>query len=202
MTIEKPNLESVIIKLEGWCSLQKANRIFDLIIESDSQFTVELGAFGGKSLIPMALAHKEKGSGFCLGIDAWKADAAISSENAEANNEYWRRMDFQQIYRGCQKAIFENEVQDYCDTLRSRTDYASFIFADNTIDILHEDSSHNASTILIELKHWISKLKVGGYWIADDTNWVEAKEGYSHLPEYDLELKEDYETWQIWRKFK
>jgi len=175
MTLEKPNLSLVINKLEGWCTESKANRIFDLIIETNSQFTVELGAFGGKSLIPMALAHKEKGSGFILGIDAWKADAAISAENAEANNEYWKRMDFKQIYRGCQKAIFENEVEDYCDTLRSRTDYASFIFADNTIDVLHEDSSHNTETIITELKHWIPKVKIGGYWIADDVLWVEAK---------------------------
>jgi len=202
MIAEKINLAPIINQMEGWCTAEKAERIYQLIIDTNSQFTVELGTWGGRSLIPMALAHKEKNSGFALGIDAWKVDACLSPENSEANDEWYKSVDFKYIYDCCQKEIFKNRVQDFCDTFRSRTDYASFIFANNTIDVLHEDSSHNESTIIAELNHWIPKVKIGGYWIADDTHWKEVKTAYSKLPDYGLELVEDYETWQIHRKVR
>lgn len=202
MTIEKPNLEIVISKLEGWCTPEKANRLFDLVIDSNSNITCEIGTFGGKSLIPMGLAHKAKGSGFCFGIDTWHKDACIEGSNSEANNEWWSKLDFQKIYNGVAEAIDYYMLNDYCGTLRLKSQTVALMTADNVFDIIHQDSNHSSEVILQELELWIPKLKLNGYWVADDTNWVEAKEGYSHLSEYGLELVENYDTWQIWKKIR
>ena len=82
-------LKSLVKSLPGWCTPEKAQRLFDLVIESNSQITCELGVFGGRSFIPLALAHKQKGTGFALGIDAWKKEASLEGTNSLENNEYW-----------------------------------------------------------------------------------------------------------------
>lgn len=196
------SVKNIVESLAGWCTAEKAGIISDLVKTSDSQLTVELGVFGGRSLIPMALAHKQKGTGFCIGIDSWKKDTSLHGTNDPANDEYWSNVDFPSVYRSVQQAIELHSLQDYCDTLRISSQAAAKLFNDSVIDILHQDSAHNVETITEELELWIPKLKVGGYWIADDTDWKEAKGGYNKLPEYGLELIEDHEKWQIWRKVK
>lgn len=202
MIAEKINLNPIINSLQGWCTEIKAQRLYDLIIESDSKITIELGAYGGRSLIPMALAHKEKGSGFCIGVDAWHKNACLGGNNSPANDEWWSKVNFEQIHNELTRTIDKYELNDYCGTLRLRSQTVGLMTADNIIDVLHQDSAHNIQTIIAELDLWIPKLKMGGYWVADDTDWVEAKEGYAKLPEYGMELIEDYTSWQIWKKVK
>ena len=72
----------------------------------------------------------------------------------------------------------------------------------NTIDIIHQDSAHNFETITAEFEAWSKKLKVGGYWIIDDCDWVEAKEAYAQIEGYGMELFEDHEKWAIYKKVK
>ncbi len=196
------SLVNVIESLPGWCTAIKAARLFSLVKESNSQLTIELGVFGGRSLIPMALAHKEKGSGFVIGVDAWKASVATEGTNDPANDEFWRNLNHTDIYRSCQEGIYKYGVEDYCDTLRLKSHSVALLLADNICDIIHQDSNHNVETITDELKMWVPKLKVGGYWIADDTDWKEAVQGYAQMPEYGLELVEDFHSWQIWKKVK
>jgi len=76
------------------------------------------------------------------------------------------------------------------------------IVADNVLDIIHQDSNHSSEVIIQELDLWVPKLKKFGYWVVDDCHWGESKEGYSKLPEYGLEMVEDFTQWQIWRKIK
>lgn len=203
MIAERVNIASVIAPLWGWCTVSKAERLFNLVIESDSKLTVELGVFGARSLTPLALAHKEKGSGVCIGIDAWKAEVATEGTNSPANDEYWRNVDYKSVYNSCVRAIQSNQLDEICYLLKLKSQtVGKILFADNSIDILHQDSGHNVETISEELELFIPKLKLGGYWVADDVQWVEAKDGYAKLPEYGLELFEDYVEWAIWKKIK
>lgn len=202
MIAEKTNLAPIINQLEGWCTLEKAQRLYDLVIESDSQITCELGVFGGKSLIPMGLAHRDKGSGFVFGIDTWHKKASLQGTNSELNNEWWSKIDFEYIYNTVAKAIDYHELNDYCGTIRLNSQTVGLMTADNILDIIHQDSNHSSEAIIAELNLWIPKLKVGGYWIADDTDWTESKEGYSRLSDFGLYMVEDFTKWQIWKKIK
>lgn len=193
-------IESIIEPLQGWCTKEKAERLFQLIKETDSQLTVELGVFGGKSLIPMGVAHREKGSGVVIGIDAWKAAVSIQGTNSPLNDEYWKTVDYSLVWKSCNDAIIVNQIFDYCTTLKIASQQAFALFDKNSIDVLHQDSGHNIETITDELKLWSPLIKKGGLWIIDDCNWVEAVEGYAKLPEYGFELMEDYTTWQVWKK--
>lgn len=199
--MEAINFEAIVKPMEGWCTPQKAKRLYELVLETDSQLSVELGVFGGRSLVPMGIAHKAKGSGFVIGIDAWNNKVCIEGNNDPANNEWWMKLDMRAIYNSCRYYMDLHQLDEYCETLRMRSNVA-VLFQNNTIDILHQDSNHNAETILTELKLWIPKVKVGGYWVVDDTDWKEAKEGYDHLNEFGLVLVEDHVKWQIWKKVK
>ena len=193
-------LDKIVESLPGWCTPKKAQRLFDLVIETNSQITCELGVFGGRSFIPMALAHKKKASGFALGIDAWRKEASLEGTNSPENNEYWSKINYTETYRRCIHDIQFNEVDDFCSLIRMRSQDAGYLIADNVIDILHQDSAHNVETIIVELNLWIPKVKIGGYWVADDLLWEEAKEGYAKLPEFGLEMTEDHREWGIFKK--
>jgi len=195
-------MREIVESLHGWCDEKKAQILFDLVKQSDSKVTIELGVFGGRSLIPMALAHKQKGTGFIIGFDAWKPEVATEGTNAPENDEFWRKLNHKEIYDSCQEGIFKYGVEDYCNTVRMKSRDAAVLIADNIVDVLHQDSNHNIETITEELSLWMPKLKLNGYWIADDTNWKEAVEGYAKLPDYGLELIKDFTSWQIWKKVK
>src|SRR5271155_2865720 len=45
-------------QLEGWCSDLKATTLVDLVLKVRPQVIVEIGVWGGKSLVPMACALK------------------------------------------------------------------------------------------------------------------------------------------------
>lgn len=189
-------------KMEGWCNEQKAQRIFELVQETDSKITVELGVFGARSLVALGLGHKEKNSGFVIGIDPWNNKACLDGGNDPANDAWWLSLDMKAIYDSAQHHIEKNELKGFCDTLRFRACDVAVLFPDASIDILHQDGNHNYQSITNELKAWTPKLKIGALWISDDTDWPEAQDGYSLLPEYGFEKIEDYTKWQVWKKVK
>ena len=117
----------IVASLPGWCTPEKAQRLFDLVIESNAQFTCELGVFGGRSFIPLALAHKQKGTGFALGIDAWKKEVSLEGTNSLENNEYWSKIDYTEIYRTCIHDIQIHEVDDFCSLIRMRSQDAGHL---------------------------------------------------------------------------
>lgn len=191
---------SHILPLSGWCTEEKMQRLYDLVTESDSMITVELGVFGGRSLFPMAIAHKDKDSGKAFGFDPYVKEACVEGTNDPKNDEWWQSVDLEGIYKDANDFIVTNHLENYCALIRERSDEAYKHFQDDTIDILHQDSNHNTETITKELELWIPKIKVGGYWINDDCDWKESQTGYAKLPDYGLELVEDFIKWQIWKK--
>ena len=58
--------------IRGWCTLEKAIKMTEYI-KDDFKLCVELGVFGGKSLLPISLKCKGK----VIGIDAWEKEASL-----------------------------------------------------------------------------------------------------------------------------
>ena len=82
--IDRPRAEVVtqrayacMRQLEGWCSEQKASILVELVLKTRPEKIVEIGVFGGKSLVPMACALKENGSGKIYGIDPWSSAESV-----------------------------------------------------------------------------------------------------------------------------
>lgn len=191
--------------LNGWCTAEKMNRLFELVIDRkdvEPLIVVELGVFAGRSLFPMALAGQKLGKGIFYGYDSWDNKVAFEGEEiSKENSDWWNKVNMPYIHDCFLKSIEFLQLDNIrWDKIKSQE--AAKGFADNSISILHQDSNHNTSTIISELQAWLPKIKIGGYWVVDDTNWESTKEGYAKLPEYGFELVQQYDSWAIYVKVK
>ncbi len=184
--------------IDGWCTIEKAEKLFELVSESDSMLTLEIGVFGGKSLIPMAYAHKLKGTGVILGIDSWSAKASLEGTNDAANNDWWAKIDYPSMYQKCINAIDSNGL-DQCGVMRINSSQAVGLFADNSIDVLHQDSNHSEEITTKEVELYMPKLKKGGYWVSDDTDWATVKKSVEMILSYCKEVY-DGGTFKVFQK--
>lgn len=196
-----------INSLEGWCSIHKAQQLFRIAIESDSQISIELGVFGGRSLIPIALAHKAKSSGFVLGIDAWNKEASTEGSGAfkegvtaQQNDEWWSKVNYPAIHAGCIAAIDKYALNDYCGTVRMRTLSVGTLLKDNSIDLLHQDSNHSEEISCAEVELYFSKMKEGSYWVSDDTDWTTTQKSQELLMDKGFTLIGDYGSYKVFQK--
>ena len=83
--------------IDGWCSPKKAAWLARLIVSRQVKNVLEVGIFGGKSLIPIALAVQSAGGGTVIGVEPWSADVAISEPTDETNDTWWASVDFARI---------------------------------------------------------------------------------------------------------
>lgn len=191
--------------MDGWCTKEKADAIYSISKKSiidygDDFIAVELGVFGGRSLLPFAIAAKEFERGKVFGIDPYDNNACLEGINDTKNNVWWQSLDLDYVYRKALSFIDKYELSDFCTIERIRSDFGASLFKDDSISIIHQDSVHNTDVIVSELNLWIPKLRSGGYWIVDDTDWEETLEGYSKLKDYGLTLIQDFKSWQVWQK--
>lgn len=195
-------------KINGgdWSTDEKKNKLYDLVIKASEEFkdttplSVEIGVFGGVSLFCMATAHKDLKKGFAIGIDSWDNVTPLEGTNHPDNNKWWGTLDIKSVFNAFVKDTTRKDWSDFVKYLKGRSDSFAGEFADESITVFHQDGNHNVECITRELELWSPKVKTGGYWVADDTNWVEAADGYAKLPSFGFELVQDFTTWQIWKK--
>src|SRR5580704_14076834 len=85
-------------QVHGWCSHQKASILIDLIASIGAKTIVEIGVWGGKSLLPMAYTLMRVGlNGKIYGIDPWDNQASIEGVTHESNLAYWSQVDHEGV---------------------------------------------------------------------------------------------------------
>lgn len=157
-------------QLHGWCTVEKANKLMDIIKELKPSLCVELGVFAGRSLLPIALAAQQVDpNARVIGIDAWSTDAAIEGTNDTRNADWWKTIDYANIRQYAEKVMWTNNVRVGLWTTRSAD--AASRFEDNSIDFLHQDSNHSEEVTCEEVELYWNKVRKGGLWAFDDTNW-------------------------------
>lgn len=161
-------LESILPSLPGWCELPKATDLVSTVIALRPNTVVEIGVFGGKSLIPMALACQALGSGKVIGIDPWSA--AASAEGYEgANKEWWTtKVDHDAIYhRFCTALLNLGLTEKHVEIFRKKSDDVT---PPEVIDLLHVDGQHTDQA-LRDVERFATKVRCGGFCFTDDDNW-------------------------------
>jgi len=185
-------------QLEGWCSQEKAAIMVDLVFETDAKTVVEIGVFGGKSLVPMAVAMKYKGSGVCFGVDPWStAESLVGMDGVNA--EWWGRLDHEVIYRGLTQKIEEFGLDDTIVLIRETSKNAPEI---EEIDILHIDGNHSEETSMVDVTKWVPLVKPGGFIVFDDMTWHTQANAVAWLDAHCIKLAEysGDNVWGIWVK--
>lgn len=185
-------------KLEGWCSETKASILVDMILLTKPEVVVEIGVWGGKSLIPMAYALQTLGKGKAYGIDPWSADASAVGMDG-VNLEWWTKVDHEMIYQGVVKSIKQFGLQKQIVLVRNTSENADLI---QNIGLLHIDGNHAEETSYLDVTKWVPCVKKGGIIIFDDVNWSTTNSATAWLDENCIkitELKGD-NIWGIWVK--
>lgn len=186
--------------LEGWAPPEKIKYMYDLVKRIDAKAICEIGVYGGKSLIPMAVACKEKGSGQCFGIDPWKSDASIEGwPEGDVNKDWWGKLDHNLIYKLWRSGVERYGVQNQIIELIGKSDMFHRVFKENSLDILHLDGNHAEDVALADVKYWRAKVKPGGYFIFDDTNWPSTAKAIALL-ERSYEMVQDFGSWRSYRR--
>jgi predicted O-methyltransferase YrrM len=194
--------------LEGWCVLEKARELAELVLKVRPMCVVEMGVFGGRSLIPQALALRENGSGLAFGVDTWSSALAI--ENFDRHNPddakqlaWWATIDMHEIYRGCAKTIDDLKLDDFCALIRARSEFAAQLFALESIDVLHIDGDHQEISSCRDVGLWLPRVRRGGHIWFDDTNWPQTQSALRLLDgECSLvrEMTVGESQWRLYRK--
>lgn len=166
-------LDTHLSTIEGWCDKDKAKKLYDLISEIKPDLCVEIGVFGGSSLLPQALALKHNNKGIIVGIDPWSNSCAIEDMENKDNKNWWGSVNLESVYTKFLEKIKLYEVDDFIKIYRNKSSEAVKKFEDNSIDVLHIDGNHCEKISYADSVDYYPKVKVGGYIFFDDINWSE-----------------------------
>lgn len=147
----------------GWCEYPKAWTLISTIMALRPQVSVEIGVYAGKSFLPIALAHKETGVGFAIGIDPWNTAAATEGYEGE-HFKWWSSQNLESIYNFFQTKIDEYGVRHCCQIIRKKSDDVT---PQTDIDFLHIDGQHSDQAIR-DVERFASKVRIGGLVCSDD----------------------------------
>ncbi len=191
--------------LEGWCSEKKASILIDYILSKKPDRVLEIGVFGGKSLVPMAFALQANGKGKIFGIDSWDPVVSVQGMLEESHKIWWSQLDHQKIKWGLFRKIEQLKLRDYIEIWQTTSENAPLI---SEIDILHIDGNHSEERAYSDVLKWVPMVKKGGIILLNDMNWsengyltmVSAIEWLDETCHKIFEFNELYESWGIWVK--
>lgn len=190
-------------QLTGWCSKAKASVLIDIILKRKPEVVVEIGVWGGKSLIPMACAIRANGKGRINGIDPWKNEASIQGTKNELNRQWWGSIDHQKVLDELMAKMVQFGLVDNIQLIRATSLEATPIFK---IDLLHIDGNHSDETSYGDVVKWVPLMKRGGWIIFDDIGWgdegaCETARAVAYLNKHCIKLAEfsDNCIWGIWK---
>jgi len=180
-------------KIEGWCSREKAIAMASFIKSAD--FCVELGVFGGKSLLPLALMTTNS----VIGIDSWSKETSLEGVNSIENDEWWSSVDYDYMYNYSLNLLKTYECTN-ARLIRAKSLDVVNDFEDESIDFLHQDSNHSEKISCSEVEAYHKKVKKNGLWVFDDTNWPTTQKAQKLLESFGFKQIYDSGNWKIYIK--
>ena len=160
-------------RLQGWCSRQKSLLIAESVIRERPEICVEIGVFGGRSLIPCAAALQHNGSGHVYAIETWQADVAVQDPTNEANDAWWSQVDFSRIKGDLLRFMVDQDLVTRIRVIEAPSARAAALF--EQIDFLHIDGSHSMVCAAEDVILYARKLRRGGLVVFDDVNWASTR---------------------------
>lgn len=185
------------LKVEGWCTPEKALKILEIIETYNPKTCVELGVHGGKSLLPISVAAGKDAT--VIGIDAWSASACIEGTNDKANDDWWKTIDYEYFFKYTRDLLDRYDCS-HVKLWRDKSINVFHKFEDNSIDLLHQDSNHSEEVSCSEVGLYWNKVRPGGIWIFDDTNWPTTQKAQSLLQSKGYSCIYDSGFWKVYRR--
>jgi len=183
--------------IEGWCTREKALKMQEYLASLDPGCVVELGVFGGKSLLALAKGTSAR----VIGIDPWAVAASLDGENDAENDAWWTKIDHDHMYRYTQE-LMQSYGCHHVELWRMSSAEAAAKFDDDSIDFLHQDSNHSSKISCLEVDLYAHKVKVGGIWVFDDTDWETTQEAQDRLVGRGYAEIYEADKWKVFQRVK
>ena len=156
-------------KLQGWCSFDKAVLLYSLVRKYRPEKVVEIGIFGGRSIVPIALALRDNKAGHVVGIESWAAEASVAAENAVENDIWWLTTDYVGIKRAFFSYMVEQELHPYIRILETTS--ARGLATLDIIPFAHIDGGHSPVGAAQDVTAVLARMPSGGVIVLDDVEW-------------------------------
>lgn len=192
-------IETAIPALPGWCSVDKAKRIARLCADRRLRVGVELGVFGGRSLVAMAIGCACNGFGRVDGIDPYEKQASLEGTNSKENDHWWSELDYDDVMQHAVRGIEQNALGPYTCLLRMKSIEAVDRYEDGSVDVMHQDSNHSEEVSCAEVRAYAPKIALGGFWIMDDIDWSTTKRAQELLVEIGFQRIEEHGGWALYQ---
>lgn len=167
--------------IQGWTRPEKGIAMADLVLSEKPSLIVEIGVFGGASLLPQALALQQNGHGLIVGIDPWTKDAALEGDVGQENADWWKECDLNEIALGCWAAIDQEGLGQYAALVRSQAHLVCGFFKCGGIDILEIDGNHSELASCRDVELYLPLVRPGGHIWFDDSDWKTTQKAVATL---------------------
>ena len=156
-------------ELQGWCSREKAVAMARLVLQEKPNVCVEIGIFGGRSLVPCAAALQANGAGRIYGVECWNGSEAVRNATNEPNDAWWLSIDFAAIKENFLRFVVDRRLTREVCIIEASSRHAAAMF--ESIDFLHIDGSHAVIGAAEDVLLYATKVRPGGIIVFDDTQW-------------------------------
>ena len=198
-------IASVVPALEGWCPVEKAVWMARWIVTQKASKIVDIGVYGGRSLVPMGMAvkflaeHSPDYHGKVIGVDSYNNEDSTEGETDLANKDWWAQIDLRRIRQAAEKAIAFNGLSHLAELFVTSSAIASVDFDDSTLDLVHIDGQHAESVSCRDVNLWWPKLRNGGVMVMDDTDWHQLQAARKLIGGLGECIHHD-EKWEVYQK--
>lgn len=170
----------------GWCCLNKAGCLIDytkdICDRYDNPVTVEIGVYGGKSFMPVALELKRHQKGTAYAIDPWTAEEATKGYEG-VHKDFWNQIPldfFKEMFYGL---IDSYQLEKFVQIFQKPSDNVE---PPAEIHLLYIDGQHTDQA-LRDAERFATKVVSGGYCLVDDVKWGEVEKVPSYLENIGFE---------------
>lgn len=158
-------LKSDVVKtLENtWVSAEKTHLLMDLVFITHPEVSVEIGAFTGSSILPVAATLKYLNSGTIYAIDAWSNREAVKFlDEDDPNRNWWSQVNMQEAQTTFSTIIRTWSLQNFCKKIH-RSSIKAIHEIPKVIDFLHLDGDYSETVSLRDFKVYFPRVKPGGF---------------------------------------
>jgi predicted O-methyltransferase YrrM len=168
--------------LEGWCGEEKRRYLADLILNNTIHRALEIGIYGGQSLIPVALAMREKNLGTVIGVDPWQAKVSTKYESlGKKNLDWWGNVDYDRVRGQLLHVVDQYDLYERVVIVQKNSDDAFWLLYGMKFQLIHVDGDHSPEQSLKDVKNAIHALDVNGILVIDDVLWKEMEDTMDYL---------------------
>lgn len=172
------NLHQQILKatdgMHGWCERGKRIALANLVLALYPKTIVEIGVWGGQSLIPMAMAARSISNPTyrpkVIAIDPWDAEASVKGQDSK-DADWWGKQIGQQhhemVYQRFIAKLHELGLREIVEVIRKPSDAVN---PPPVIDIYHCDGNHS-NQATVDIMRFAPSIPSGGVCVLDDLNW-------------------------------